>query len=265
GIWHIYTASYNETGLGSPTLVDEGDAENWETPTIAAVGSFAFWQVLPALGGSKTRESSLLKRIKFGTGSDAETIYTSVGRMSTAPYPLADSLVITPRADSTTINYQLTLIDAKSGDVLDKVVLPTSMKPLEAGYGTNGFTFSFDAWYAYGDGIASIGTYTPAEAHGTEDYNNLPWFAFSRTPTAAPAWCNGWFIVKSTRAVCGVDIANKQYFALPVESGCDDYGDYLATTGSTSKFVTFTNVDDTAVDGTRKHYCLVRVWSPVVS
>lgn len=264
GIWRIYTATYSDAGLGTPALVDEGDAENWETPTIAAVGSYAFWQVLPALGGLMTAEASLLKRAQWGS-SDTETTYTSIGRMSTAPYPLVDSLVITPRTDSTTINYQLTLIEAKSGDVLDSLILPTSMKPLEAGYGTNGFTFSFDARYNYGEGIANIGTYTPTEVYGTDDYSAMNWFSFSRTPTAAPAWCNGWFIVKSTRSVCGVDIANKQYFALPVESGCDDYGDYLATTGSTSSFVTFTNVDDTAVDGTEKHFCLVRVWSPVVA
>ena len=265
GIWRIYTASYGSQGLATPALVDEGDSKDWETPSLAAVGSYAFWQVLPALGGSTTKEPSLLKRVALASGSadTAEVIYTSIGRMSTAIYPLAESLVITPRTDSTSINHQLTLLDAEQGEVLDKVVLPTSMKPLEAGYGANGFTFSFDAWYSYGEGIANIGTYTPAKTHGIEDYAGLPWFNFSRTPTAAPAWCNGWFIVKSTRAVCGIDIANMTYFALPVESGCDDYGDYLATTGNTSKIVTFTNIDQVSIDGTEKKVCLVRAWAPI--
>ena len=262
GIWRVYTASLNNGALGSPALVDEGNT-GWETPTIAAVGMNAFWQVLPALGGENTGEDSLLKRVRFGSGSEAETVFSSTGRMSTPPYPLADGLVITPRTNTSTVNYQLTLLDADTCEVRDKVVLPTAMKPLEAGYGDNGFTFSFDAIYNYGGGIANLGTYTPAQTHGTEDYDGLSWYSFKRAPTAAPAWSNGWFIVKSKQSVCGIDIGSLTYFALPIQSGCDDYGDYLATTGATSTFVTYTNINDTAVDGTTKKLCLVRVWSPV--
>lgn len=262
GIWRIYAASLNNGALGTPSLVDEGDT-GWETPSIAAVGMNAFWQVLPALGGEHTSESSLLKRVRFGSGSQAETVYSSTGRMSTPPYALSDSLVITPRTNTSTVNYQLTLLDADTCEVRDKVVLPTAMRPLEAGYGDNGFTFSFDAIYNYGGGIAKLGTYTPAQAHGTEDYDSLPWYSFTRAPTAAPAWSNGWFVVKSKQSVCGVDIGSLSYFALPLESGCDDYGDYLATTGSPSTFVTYANVNDTAIDGTTKKSCIVRVWAPV--
>lgn len=261
GIWRIYAASLNNGTLGSPTLVDEGDS-GWETPTIAAVGMNAFWQVLPALGGENTAEDSLLKRTRFGSGSTVETVFASTGRMSTPPCPADGGLVITPRTNTSTVNHQLTLLDADSCEVRDKLVLPTSMKPLEAGYGDTGFNFAFDAIYNYGDGIAKLGTYTPARSHGTEDYAGLPWFSFARTPTAAPAWSNGWFIVKSNQAVCGVDINSMTYFALPLESGCDDYGDYLATSGTASAFVTYTNVNDTAVDGTTKKLCRVRVWAP---
>lgn len=263
GIWRIYSASHSQGALGTPTLLDEGNANDWETPTIAAVGMYAFWQVLPALGGDYTSSDSLLKKSRFGSGGEAETAYSSTGRMSTAPYPTADGIVITPRTNPSTVNHQLTFIDAESGAIRDKVVLPTSMKPLEAGYGTNGFTFSFDAWYNFGGGIAKIGTYTPAQAHKTQDYDGLPWFSFTRNPSAAPAWCAKWFVVKSSRSVCGVDIASMSYFALPVESGSDKYGDYLATTGTTSTFVTYSNINNTAVDGTTKRLCLVRVWAPI--
>ena len=58
---------------------------------------------------------------------------------------------------------------------------PTSMRPLEAGCSNTGFMFSFDAGYQYGDGIASIGTYTPASAvTDNGDYSNAPWFRFNR-------------------------------------------------------------------------------------
>ena len=263
GVWRIYSASLSEGALGSPTLLDEGYANDWETPSIAAVGMNAFWQVLPALGGEYTASDSLLKRSRFGSGGTSDTVYASTGRMSTPLYPTADGIVITPRTNGSSVNHQLTLIEADSGAVIDKTVLPTAMKPLEAGYGANGFTFSFDAWYNYGDGIANIGTYTPAQTHAAEAYDGLPWSTWARNPTAAPAWCGNWFIVKSTSAVCGVDIGSMTYFALPVENGSDKYGDYLATTGSTSTFVTYANINSTAVDGTTKKACLVRVWSPV--
>ena len=90
----------------------------------------AFWQVLPALGGENTGEESLLKRVRFGSGSEAETVFSSTGRMSTPPYPLADGLVITPRTNTSTVNYQLTLLDADTCEVRDKVVLPTAMNCL---------------------------------------------------------------------------------------------------------------------------------------
>ncbi len=263
GMWRIFAASLSDGALGTPTLLEEGLAADWETPTIAAVGMNAFWQVLPALGGERTTSDSLLKRSRFGSNGAIDTVYASTGRMSTPPYPTSDSLVITPRTNSSGVNHQLTLIDADSGTVLDKVVLPSAMKPLEAGYGANGFTFSFDAWYNYGDGIAKIGTYTPAQTHAAEAYDGLPWFSWTRSPTAAPAWCGSWFIVKSTRAVCGVDIGSMTYFALPTESGSGKEGDYLATTGSTSTFVTYASVNNTSIDGTTKKVCLVRVWAPV--
>ena len=66
------------------------------------------------------------------------------------------------------------------------MVLPRSMRPLEAGYGDNGFSFSFDAWYNYGDGISQIGTYTPASRVTDGNYSDAPWFSFSLAPTAAP-------------------------------------------------------------------------------
>ena len=137
------------------------------------------------------------------------------------------------------------------------------MRPLEAGYGDNGFSFSFDAWYNYGDGISQIGTYTPASPVADGNYSGAPWFSFSLAPTAAPAWCGGCFIVKSKRTVCGIDLETNEYFALQPENGADDYGEYLATPGSQGSIVTYANIDDKPIDGEPKKYCLVRVWKPV--
>ena len=120
----------------NPALVEEGDGD-WEMPTIAAVGNRAFWQVLPKASGPKKTEPSLFKRATMGA-NDIETLWTSIGRMATAPYATGDSVVITPRTDTSSIHYQLVRVDANTGEALDTMALPTSMKPLEAGYGNTG-------------------------------------------------------------------------------------------------------------------------------
>lgn len=261
GIWRVYTAPFNGETLGEPTLVDEGDAE-WETPTIAAVGKYGFWQVLPVADGEHRSEDSLFKRAEFGKAS-SEVIYASTGRMCTPPYALQDGVVITPRTNTDAVHHQLTLIDASSGETKDSLVLPAGMKPLEAGHGTNGFDFSFEGTYEYGGGIAKMGTYTPAEIPSAYQYENKPWFRFERAPSAAPAWCGNLFIVKSLSAVCGVDLSARTYFALDVESGASSYGDYLASSGINGNFVTYSNIHSVSIEGEETKHCLVRVWAPL--
>ena len=268
GVWRVYSASFDGETVGDPQLLDEGTSD-WETPTIAATSGFAFWQVLPRADGPARAEASLFKRAAFGT-NEASVVYESHGRMSTPPYALADSVVITPRTDTSSIHHQLTRIDARTGDVMDALVLPTSMKPLEAGYGNTGFMFSFDAIYNYGDGIANLGTYTPtaavspaaADGLGNPAYSDASWFRHSRTPTAAPAWCGRYLMVKSSTTV-GIDLEANTYFALETKSGSADYFEYLASTGMGSTVVTYSNIDYQPIDGEAQKYCLVRVWAPV--
>ena len=259
GIWRVYTATLNGENLGEARLVDEGEV-GWETPTIATVAQYGFWQVLPHADGEYRREDSLLKKAEFGSDS-TEVVYASTGRMSTPPYALEDSLVIAPRTKTDAVHHQLTLLDATSNEVKDALVLPQGMKPLEAGYGPTGFSFSFDGWYDYGEGIAEIGTYTPAEYHDPNDYHDKTWFRFGRAPSAPPAWCDTVFLVKSSRAVCGVDLDKKTWFALDVDNNASPYGDYLASTGSFGSFVTYTNIHSVSIEGDEEKYCQVRVWS----
>lgn len=261
GIWRVYTAPLHDAAMGSPTLADEGDSA-YEMPSLAAVANHVFWQVLPKPNGPKKTEDSVLKCSIAGF-PDSRIIYTSHGRMATPIYALDDGVVITPRTDTQTPHYQLTYLDAQSAEIRDTLVLPSSMKPLVAGYGRTGFSFSFDAIYNFGDGISNLGTYTPARSVKDGNYNAAPWFCFRRSPLAAPAWCGSYFIVKSTRAICGIDMENNKYFALDVESGADDYGEYLASTGSHDKIVTFANIDHTPLSGKAIKCCRVRVWAPV--
>lgn len=262
GIWRVYTATLDENlALGEPALADEGTGD-WNMPSIALSAGRAFYQKLPNVDGPFATEDSVLMSVELGS-SEPNIVYSSHGRMSTPPYSLDDSLVITPRTDTSSVHHQLTLLKAKDGSVMDTLTLPTSMKPLEAGFGKNGFFFSFDAIYNYGDGIANLGTYTPLQASSSAAYSDRPWFSFARTPTAAAAWCGNCFMVKSTRAVCGFCLDAGEYFSFDLESGTDSYGEYLASSGIRNKLITFANVDFKPIDGEPIHRCHVRVWSPV--
>ncbi len=262
GVWRVFSAKLSADGgsLSSVQQLDEGSTDEFETPTIAAVGSHAFWQVMPKVDNTVTAASQIaqLKRASMGS-ADGEVAYESAGRMATAPYATSSGVVITPRATGASSYYQLTLV-SENGDVSDTCTLPASMKPLEAGYGKTGFTFAFDATYSYGDGIANLGTYAPASKPGNGDYSDQKWVRFDRTPTTAPAWCGNWLMVKSTSAVCGVDVDGKRYFALSTENGADDYGEWLASEGEGDTVVTYSNINYTPIGSDAVTCCRVKVW-----
>ena len=183
--------------------------------------------------------------------------YTSMGRMSTPVYAYKDGVVITPRANSANVYYQLTYLDLND-NVKDSICLPQNIKPLEAGYGDTGFNFAFDAIYNYGEGISNLGTYTPISKNNDE-YKDLKWLNFSRNPSAAPAWCKNYFIVRSTMAICAVDLENQTYCVLDRPNASDDYGDYLASTGHCDNIVTYANIFDQPVTGEERKYCSLRI------
>lgn len=288
-IWRVYGASLSGETLGEPQLLDEGDAD-WEMPTLACAAGYGFWQRLPQLDGNARVENSLLKRAAFGT-ADAEVVYESQGRMACAPTSCGDAVIASPRARTSGTYYQLTRIDGATGAVTDACVLPSSMRPFECGYGKTGFNFAFDGIYNYGDGIANLGTYMPLAAfdhpslegdetegdaenagaylpisaanNGTTAYSDQSWFHYARNPLSAPAWCGDWVMVRGQSSVCAVDLANKRYAALPLESGASSYGDFIASTNMGSRTITYSNIDHTSLDGKQTKHCLVRVWQPV--
>lgn len=253
GEWRIYQAPHSKGAIGSALLVDSGTAD-YDVPFIAAAGGRAFWQVAPDASGAAAAEASLLKSAAFGS-SDVREDWRSNGRMGTPIYAAGDGVVIAPRVDATGTYYRLTLIDAASGQMKDSLTLPSGMKPLEAGYVDGRFTFSFDAGYQDRGGLSSIGTYIPVDKGGASGGS---WFCFDRNPTAAPAWAGTYFMVKSTRTVSGVDLAAGTYFSLPCPDGSDDYGDYLASTGTAKSLVTYVAMP--AADDTEA-YTLLRVWN----
>lgn len=262
GAWKIFAAPLTNGNIGSARQVDEGGGD-YETPTLGVAGNRAFWQVIPKSTENPELTSKLMAA-PFSAGG-ATCVFESPRRSGTPVYSTANSVVIAPRADTAGVYYQLLKIDAGSGDVADTLTLPQGMKPLEAGYGNNGFMFSFPDIYDYGDGISNLGTYTPLSPIGNGDYSDAQWFGFARAPSAAPAWANDLLIVKSTYSVCGVDLAAGTYFAIDVENGADTYGEYLASSGANSTFVTYTNIDHKPIGEEKIHACRVKVYKPLTA
>ena len=93
------------------------------------------------------------------------------------------------------------------------------------------------------------------------NYNDLPWFRYSRSPITAPCWCGNWFIVKSTTALSGVHFASKSYFAIDTVSGADTYGEQLVSSGNCSSFVGLSQVTDDA--NADNNHTLIRVFTPI--
>lgn len=257
--WRVYTASIASGSASNIQQVDEGDF-NWLMPSLAAIGNTAFWQVSPNTSGEAANEPAELRAVAFGS-SEVQHVYSSKRAFATRVAPATDGVVITPRADSTTVYYQLTKISADTLKPVDQMTLPSSMTPEVVGYGSSGFAFGFTSIYNYGGGIANLGTYTPRAAVQAYNYNDLPWFRYSRSPITAPCWCGNWFIVKSTTALSGVHFASKSYFAIDTVSGADTYGEQLVSSGNCSSFVGLSQVTDDA--NADNNHTLIRVFTPI--
>ena len=287
--WRVYTATLKQDGaLGTPVCADAGDAD-WELPSIAISDDMAFWQVQPATSGAAAKSQTALKACALG-GKSVQVLWESAGHCACAVNATDKYVVIAPRAQSGSgVRYRLTCLDAKTGAEEDSLVLPSTMKPTDVTYCDTGFAFSFDAIYSNSTGISNIGTYVPAQkvaaaggnsglsvagssasnasdvdgaatAVNSEAYSNANWFRWARTPVCAPANCGNFLVVKSTTAVCGVNLAANTYFAIDTDTGCEDYGDMLATTGAHKNIVTYSNVTTKPLSGESEQYCHVRVW-----
>ena len=259
GMWRVYAAKLSSDDMGEPQLLEEGDT-TYDTPMLAVSGQRAFWQVQPKTpndAGLTTR----LMGVTFGN-DDIACVFESARRAATPPYGGDNTIVISPRIDKPSVFYQLTAINAETGEIIDRMTMPQSMRPLEAGYGPTGFMFSLPDIYDNGTAISNLGTYTPRSMPEDGDYCAAQWFGFARTPTAAPAWCDDLLIVKSSYSVCGVDLAAGNYFAIDVDNGTDNYGDYLASSGNHPTFVTYSNIDHQPVNEKAIHACRVKIWSP---
>ena len=129
-------------------MVNAFPCRNWK---------YRFLASKPNTSGEAANEPAELRAVAFGS-SEVQHVYSSKRAFATRVAPATDGVVITPRADSTTVYYQLTKISADTLQPVDQMTLPSSMTPEVVGYGSSGFAFGFTSIYNYGGGIANLGT-----------------------------------------------------------------------------------------------------------
>lgn len=198
GTWRIYSAALSNGELGTAALAEEGGRRLGD-PDARRIERIRLLAGSPQEGrigeqGSVTPDESTFRlgRYRGGLHLERPHVHTALcdGGLR-RHHPGA------PRHPRRAISSRASTRNPRAWS--NSLVLPSSMKPLEAGYGDTGFMFSFEAIYNFGEGIANLGTYIPAstvqpdtDAEGNASYSLVPWFRHGVTPTAPPAWCGGW-------------------------------------------------------------------------
>jgi hypothetical protein len=248
--WRLYVAPVqSSSSIGAPNMVDQGDAD-FDPPMLCVSGSRAFWTYMPSEDGGASDSDSYLKYADSGS-SKAGVVYTSHGRMITNPQASDGIVTIVPRADTQSTRYQLTAIDASTGDVVAAELLPSSMQAYDAIYLDGSFVFSIEKSYNYDSGISDFGTYAPID--------DSTYMRFNRTPMDTPVKCGKYLFIKSTKSVVGLDLSSQSFFAIDTVSGCESYGDFLLSTGTSDNVVVYTSVPKG--DGSGDGNVHVRVFS----
>ena len=120
--------------------------------------------------------------------------------------------------------------------MVDQLVLPQSVRPFRAVRMGDLFAFSIEANYSSGGLLGRMGTYL-----GTGDG---PFTTLVREPSAQVAGKNGVYIIKSRASYFVIDVNRETYSILVATNRCVDYGEYPASEGTCSNFVTFATVKD---------------------
>lgn len=240
--WVLYAVPFGGQIIdaNSPGLVKlaEGDGE-WLPAQFDVAGTTVVWQVMPDPSGSYVTSYSHAYLWTLGAYEGTE-VYESPGRFACEPNISAGILTIAPRIKPDQgVYYGLKAIDLDHGrTIVDEQEMPISVRPFRATRIGDTFAFSVEANYGYGGLLGNMGYYI-GRGGGPFDY-------VAREPSAQVNYVGGRYIVKSQLSYFVIDLERKTYARIAAASGCVDYGDYPATAGTVSQFVTYTAVKDSS-------------------
>ncbi len=235
--WKLFASTFSESSLGSAASLWEADSE-YDPPLMCCSGKSVIWLVMPATSGSHTTEDSLCYLWKAGE-SEASQVVRSKGRFGAAPTVSDGVVTLVPRVRTSEGRYYgitAYTLDSQLSEQVAQLVLPASVVPLAAVYMGSTFVFSVEKNYSSGGLLGNMGTYI-----GTGDDGFI---ALPREPSAVAAGKDGVYLMKTRASHLIVDTNAKTYATLSAPNRSLDFGDYPASMGTTSTFVTFATVKD---------------------
>ncbi len=236
--WTLFAQRFDNGAVsGTVSKLWEGDAD-WDPPLFAVAGDAVIWQVMPSLTGSRTAEHSLCYLWHLGD-SQATAVIDSPGRFAAAPAVSGSTVTLVPRVRANEGRYYgITAYDLRDdlASIVDQLVLPQSVQPMRAVRMGDRFAFSIEANYSSGGLLGQMGTYIGA--------GDGPFVSLIREPFAQVAGSGDRYIIKSRASYFVIDVERETYAILGATNRCVDYGEFPASEGTCSEFVTFATVKD---------------------
>lgn len=237
--WALFGQQFADGSLvGDPVKLDEGD-ENWEPPRITVCGDSVIWQRMPLSTGSSAGEDSHCYIWSVGADEGIE-VWTSHGRFATTPRVSGNVLTITPRVrEDEGTYYGLTALDltSKDYDQVDQLVMPSPVAPLDAEYLGDRFAFSVEASYDGAGSLGSMGSFLGVSGG--------PYLYVRREPLSQISGNGSTYLIKTQSSHLIVDTDAQTYGVLYSPDRSTEYGDFPATEGQSSQFLTFATVRGT--------------------
>jgi hypothetical protein len=236
--WTLFAQEFAEGDpWGTAVKLWEGNRD-WDPPHFVVAGNAVVWQVMPSLSGAKTTELSHCYLWRLGQ-ADAQAVVKSPGRFAAPPAVSAGTITLCPRVKADKgIFYGITAYDLSDdmATIVDQLVMPQSVRPFRAVRMGERFAFSVEANSSTGGLLGSMGTY-----FGT---GTGPFITLAREPAAQIAGTGERCIVKCRASYFVIDVEREEFSILPATNRCVDYGEFPASEGETSQFVTFATVKD---------------------
>ena len=191
--WRVWCARFTKTGIDQPLLLDEG-TQYESMPTLGIIRNVVFWQIDVPLRKSKGNaqegtsaqveaSSATLAAAMLGAGAGTNAAQAAVSCIRSAFLPgeasnavrcfreskagfvtslgVSNNLICAAeRMQQSRSHTRLVALDT-SGTLVDSLVLPAGIRPVNIAYGKSGFTFGIEGSYKNKTGITKLGTYFP--------------------------------------------------------------------------------------------------------
>lgn len=191
--WRVWCARFTKTRIDQPLLLDEG-TQYESMPTLGIIRNVVFWQIDVPLRKSKGNaqegtsaqieaSSATLAAATLGAGAGTNAAQAAVSCIRSAFLPgeasntvrcfreskagfvtslgVSNNLICAAeRMQQSRSHTRLVALDT-SGTLVDSLVLPAGIRPVNIAYGKSGFTFGIEGSYKNKTGITKLGTYFP--------------------------------------------------------------------------------------------------------